>query len=163
LAISVLVRLTRKQDLRKRMLGKWTSVVMLEGERFCTALRIDPDGHAEFDTKGKIGGSDKSSRISVQWQLSDDRTLHFVGTQSFTWKLLKLNSFGMTTTATGEAGSPVHWTKHPKINSKAFLLVAAAILLPVVIALSLPRSRPSHAIANDPQDVLPDTSYHSHR
>ena len=162
LAILALVRLTRRQDLRKKVLGKWTSVVMLEGERFHTSLRIDPDGHAVFDTKGKIGSSDKSSRISVQWQLPDERTLHFLGRQSFTWKLLKLNSFGMTTTATGEAGSPVHWTKHPKINSKALLLVAAAILLPVVIALSLPRSGPAHAIAEDPQSVPPSTSSHGH-
>ena len=164
LAILALVRVTRRQDLRKKVLGKWTSVVMLEGERFRTALRIDPNGHAEFDTKGKIGGSDKSSRISVQWQLSDERTLHFIGTQSFTWKLLKLNSLSMTTTATGEAGSPVHWAKHPKINTKALLLVAAAILLPIVIALSIPRSGPTHAIAEDPQWVVPsNTAHKGHR
>jgi hypothetical protein len=124
---------------------------------------MDPDGSAEIDTKGKTGGADKSFRISAQWQLSDERTLRFVGAQNLTWKILKLNNFGMTTAASGESSPPVHWIKHPRIDTKALLLVAATILLPVFIALSLPRSGPSHAIANDPKDVLPETSYQSHR
>jgi hypothetical protein len=162
LAILSLVRLTRKQDPRKRLPGKWTSVLMLEGERFRTALRIDRDGSAQIDTVGKIGGSEESAQIRAQWQLSDDRTLRFVGTQCLTWKILKFNSFGMTTAATGESSPPVHWVKHPRINTTALLLVAAAILLPLVIALSLPRSGPAHAIAEDPQFVPPSASSHDH-
>ena len=162
LAILALVRLTRRQDPCRRLPGKWISVLVLEGERFRTALRMDRDGSAQIDTKGKIGGSEKRIQISAQWQLSDDRTLHFVGTRSLTWKILKLNSLGMTTAATGESGSPVHWNKHPRINTKALLLVSAAILLPVVIALSLPRSGPAHAIAEDPQFVPPSASSRGH-
>jgi hypothetical protein len=163
LAIVALVRLTRRKNPRKTLPGKWASVLMHEGGRFRTALRIDTDGHAEFDTKGKIGGADKSFRINAQWQLLDERTLHFVGAQNLTWKILKLNNFGMTTAATGESSPPVHWIRHPRTDTKALLLVAAAILLPVFIALSLPRSGPPRAIANDPKDVLPEPSYHGHR
>ena len=162
LAVLALVRLTHKQDPRKRLPGKWTSALMLEGERFRTALRIDRDGGAQIDTQGKIGGSEERAQIRAQWQLSDDRTLRFVGTQCLTWKILKLNSFGMTTAAPGEFSPPVHWIKHPRINAKALLLVAAAILLPLVIALSLPRSGPAHAIAEDPQFVPHSASNHGH-
>jgi len=38
-----------------------------------------------------------------------------------------------------------------KVNAKAWLLVAAAMILPVVFALSLPRSKSSRAVAEDPQ------------
>jgi hypothetical protein len=162
LAVLALVRLTRRQDPRKRLPGKWTSVLMLEGERFRTALRIDRDGSAQIDTQGKIGGSEERAQIRAQWQLSDDRTLRFVGTQCLTWKILKLNSFGMTTAAPGESSLPVHWIKHPRINTKALLLVTAAILLPLVIALSQPRSGPAHSIAEDPQFVPPNPSGHGH-
>jgi hypothetical protein len=162
LAIVALVRLIHGQDLRRKLLGKWTSVVMLEGERFRTALRIDRDGNTQIDTKGKTAGSEKRVQISAQWQLSDDKTLHFVGTRCLTWKILKLNSLSMTTVVPGESRPPVRWIKHPKINTKALLLVAAAILLPMVIALSLPRSGPAHPIAEDPQFVLPSASSHGH-
>jgi hypothetical protein len=51
------------------------------------------------------------------------------------------------------AGFLVRWTTHPRIDAKPWLLVAAAVLLPVLVAVSLPRSQTSHAIADDPQYV----------
>jgi hypothetical protein len=60
----------------------------------------------------------------------------------------------ITTDQTG-AGFPVRWTTHPRINAKPWLLIAAAVLLPTLLALSLPRSEPKHAIADDPKYVLP--------
>ena len=162
LAILALGHLIHGQNPRRTLPGKWTSDVMHERGRFRTALRMDPDGNAEIDTKGKIGDSEKRFQISARWQLSDDKTLHFFGTQSLTWKILKLNSWRMTTAATGESSSPVHWIKHPKVNAKAWLLVAAAMVLPVVFALSLPRSKSSRAVAEDPQWVPSTTSRHRH-
>ena len=38
--------------------------------------------------------------------------------------------------------------------------VALAVLLPILLALSLPHSRPSHVIAEDPQSVAPYVSEH---
>ena len=61
------------------------------------------------------------------------------------------------------AGFPVRWTTHPRINAKPWLLVTVAVLLQVLVALSLPRSQPSHPIADDPQYVPSNTSRHSHR
>jgi hypothetical protein len=69
------------------------------------------------------------------------------GTRAKRWH----ESWSMITARPAESGFPVHWIKHPKINVKAWLLVAAAVLLPILFALSLPRSEPSHAIADDPQ------------
>jgi hypothetical protein len=59
----------------------------------------------------------------------------------------------MITADQAGAGFPVRWTTHPRINAKPWLLLAAAVLLPVLMALSLPRSQPSRAIADDPQYV----------
>jgi hypothetical protein len=160
LAILALVRLIHGQNSRRTLPGKWTSDVMHERGPFRTALHMDPDGNAEIDTKGKIGGSEKRFQISARWHLSDDKTLHFFGTQSLSWKILKLNAWSMTTAATGGSSSPVHWIKHPKINTKALLMVAAAILLPMFIALSLPRSGPAHAIADDSQFLPPSAPRH---
>jgi hypothetical protein len=42
-----------------------------------------------------------------------------------------------------------------------WLLIGAAVVLSMLVALSLHRSQPSHAIANDPQYVLSNTSRHS--
>jgi uncharacterized membrane protein len=75
---------------------------------------------------------------------------------------VKLNSWSMTTAALAESSFPVHWIKHPKVNAKAWLLVAAAMVLPVVFALSLPRSKSSRAVAEDPQWVPSTTSRHRH-
>jgi hypothetical protein len=47
----------------------------------------------------------------------------------------------MTTVAMVESSFPVHWIKHPKVNASAWLLVATAMVLPVVFALSLPGDR----------------------
>jgi hypothetical protein len=52
--------------------------------------------------------------------------------------------------ALAESSFPVHWIKHPKVNAKAWLLVAAAMVLPVIFALSLPRSKSYRAVAEDP-------------
>ena len=68
----------------------------------------------------------------------------------------------MTTAALAESSFPVHWIKHPKVNAKAWLLVAAAMVLPVVFALSLPRSKSFHAVAEDPRWEPSTTSPHRH-
>ena len=47
-----------------------------ERGRIRTALRLNQDGNAEIDIKGKVGGSDERLRTSARWQLLDDRTLH---------------------------------------------------------------------------------------
>lgn len=128
--------------------------------RFRTTLRLDPDGNAEIHTKRKAADSEQKLHTSARWQLLDDRTLHFWGARSVTWKILKCNNWSMTTAGPADLGFPIHWLKRPKINIKSCLLVSGAVLVPILFALSLPRSEPSHTIANDPQYVLPDTSRH---
>jgi hypothetical protein len=162
LGIPLLIRIVRKPDPRKTLAGKWTSDVKNERGRIRTALRLNQDGNAEIDIKGKVAGSDERLRASARWQVLDDRSLHLLGTQSLTWKIVKLNSWSMTTAALAESSFPVHWIKHPKVNAKAWLLVAAAMVLPVVFALSLPRSKSSRAVAEDPQWVPSTTSRHRH-
>jgi hypothetical protein len=98
--------------------------------RIRTALRLNQDGNAEIEIKGKVAGSDERLRTTARWQVLDDRSLHLLGTQSITWKIVKLNSGSMTTTALAESSFPVHWIKHPKVNAKVWLLVAAAMVLP---------------------------------
>ena len=133
-----------------------------ERGRIRTALRLNQDGNAEIDIKGRVAGSDERLRSSARWQVLDDRSLHLLGTQSLTWKIVKLNSWSMITAASAESSFPVHWIRHPKVNAKAWLLVAAAMVLPVVFALSLPRSKSSHAVAEDPQWVPSTTAPHGH-
>ena len=162
IAIPAFVFVVRKRDPRKTLPGKWTSDVALNGARFRTTLRLDPDGNAEIQTKGKAIDSEQILRSNARWQLLDGSTLHIWGTQSVTWNIIKLDSLSMTTAATGDSASPVHWIKHPKINVGALLPIAAAILLAMIIALSLPRSGPAHAIAEDPQSVPPSKSHHGH-
>src|SRR5260221_13769225 len=162
LGILLLIRIVRKPDPRKTLAGKWTSDVKNERGRIRTALRLNQDGNAEIDIKGKVADSDERLRSSARWQVLDDRSLHLLGTQSLTWKMVKLNSCSMTTPALAESSLPVHWIQHPKVNAKAWLLVAAAMVLPVVPALSLPRSESSRAVAEDPQWVSSTTSRHRH-
>ena len=45
------------------------------------------------------------------------------------------------------AGFPVRWTTTSWINAKPCFLIAAAVLFPVLIALSLPRSQPYTGLA----------------
>jgi len=153
IAIPVLVFFVRKRDPRKTLLGKWTSHVMHNGARFRTTLRLDPDGNAEIQTKGKTIDSAQILRSNARWQLLDDATLHIWGTQSVTWNIQKLNGKRMITTGSTIPGFPIKWTRQFTINAKAFLLIGGAVLLPIFFALSLPRSEPSHAIADDPQSV----------
>jgi len=68
----------------------------------------------------------------------------------------------MITADQAGAGFPVRWT-HPRINGQTLASVAAAGMLPVLMALSLPRSPPSHAIAGDPQYVPASIPHHTHR
>ena len=114
LGILLLIRIVRKPDLRKTLTGKWTSDVKNKHGRIRTALRLNQDGNAEIDIKGKVAGSDERLRTSARWQVLDDRNLHLLGTQSLTWKIVKLNSRSMTTVALAESSFPVHWIKHSK-------------------------------------------------
>jgi hypothetical protein len=50
-----------------------------------TALRLNQDGNAEIDIKGKVAGSDERLRTSARWQVLDDRSLHLLGNQSLTF------------------------------------------------------------------------------
>jgi hypothetical protein len=158
LAILMLVRLTRKRDPRKTLTGKWRSYMTRDSTRYRTALTLDPDGSAEIRTKAKSRDSKHALHTNAHWQLLNDGTLHLLGTQTITCRILRLSSWTMTTADPAESGNSVRWIKHPRINTKAFLLVAAAIFLPVIIALSLPRSGSAHEIAEDPQFVPPSTS-----
>jgi hypothetical protein len=126
-----------------------------ERGRIRTALRLNQDRNAEIDIKGKVGGSDERLRTSARWQVLNDRNLHLLGTQSVTWKIVKLTSWSMTTAALADSSFPVHWIKHPKVNAKAWLLVAAATVLPVVFALSLPRSKPIGISGPRPRRTFP--------
>jgi hypothetical protein len=136
---------------------------MHNGARFRTTLRLDPDGSAEIQTKQTAADSEQKLRTSARWQLLDDRTLNLSGARSVTWKILKVTAWRMTTASPADLGFSIHWTKHPTINAKACLVIAMAVLLPILFALSLPRSMTSQAIADDPRYVPSNTSYHSHR
>jgi hypothetical protein len=157
LLILTVIRLVRKRDPRKTLPGKWISNVIHKDAHFRTALRLHPDGNAEIHISTRAGDSKRWCRTGARWQFLDDRTLHLWGAQAVTWKILKLNSWSMITASAADSGFPVHWIKPPKINAKAWLLVAAAVLLPVLFALSLPHSEPSHAIADDPKYVPSNT------
>jgi hypothetical protein len=163
LAISMLVRLTRKRDPRKTLTGKWRSYMTRDSTRYRTALRLDPDGSAEIRTTAKSRDSKHALHTNAHWQLLNDGTLHLLGTQPITCRILNLSSWNMTTADPAESGNSVRWFKYPKINTKACFVVGISILLPIFFALSLPRSEPSHAIANDPQYVPTNTSNRGHR
>jgi hypothetical protein len=46
------------------------------------------------------------------------------------WKIVKLNSWSMTTGELAESSFPIHCIKHPKVNAKAWLFRAAGDALP---------------------------------
>jgi hypothetical protein len=162
LAILFMIRIFRRPDPRKTLVGQWTSYVTRKDTQFRATMRLDPDGTAELQTEGKAVDSEQKLHTSARWQLLDDRTLHLLGAQEITWKIRKLSGRSMTTATSAELASPVHWLKRPKINIKACLLIAGSILLPILIALSLPHSGSSHAIAEDPQSVPPNASRYGH-
>jgi hypothetical protein len=161
IASPALVLIVRKREPRKTLPGKWTSHVTHNGARFRTTLRLNPDGNAEIQTKETAADSEQKLHTSARWQLLDDRTLHLSGTQSATWKILKLTAWRMTTASPADLGYSIHWTKHPKI-AKACLAITMAVLLPIVFASSLPHSHSSHAIAEDPQSVPTNFSSQGH-
>src|ERR1700741_3069778 len=158
LAIAALIRLVRKPDPHKVLARKWISRVAQQGGRIRTNLRLASDGSAVIDTIVSNGADSRKFSTQTRWQLLDNRTLHLWGTHTTAWKILKHNSWSMITADQAGAGLPVRWTTFPRANLKLWLLIPAAVLLPVLFALSLPRSQPSHAIADDPQYVLPSTS-----
>jgi hypothetical protein len=163
LAIVALIRLIRKPDPHKVLARKWISRVAQQGGRIRTNLRLASDGSAVIDTIVSNGADSRKFSTQARWQLLDNRTLHLWGTHTAAWKIRKLNSWTMITADQAGAGPPVRWTAFPTVNLKLWLLIAAAVLLPVLFALFLPRSEPSHTIADDPQYVLPTTSHHAHR
>jgi hypothetical protein len=163
LAIVALTRLVRKPDPHKLLARKWISRVAQPGGRIRTNLRLASDGSAVIHTVVSNGADSRKFSTQARWQLLDNRTFHLWGTQNAAWKILKLSSCSMITTAQAGTGLPVRWIAFPRVNLKPWLLIAAALLLPVLFALSLPRSQPSHAIADDPKYVLPTTSHHVHR
>jgi hypothetical protein len=155
LAVLALIRLVRKRNPRKTLVRKWTSRLMQRGGCIRTTLCLASDGTALIETTVSKGADSHKFSTQAPWQLLDNKTLHLWGTQTATWKILTLNSWTMITADQARAGFPVRWTTHPRINARPWLLVAAAVLLPVLLALSLPRSKPSHAIADDPYMCLP--------
>ena len=128
-----------------------------------TSLHLAPDGSAQINTTVSQGTDSRTFSTNARWQLLDNKTLHLWGSQTVTWKILGLNSWRMITADQAGAGLPVRWSTRPKVDPRPWLLSGAAVVLPVLVALSLPRSRPSHAIAEDPQYVFPTTSHHAHR
>src|ERR1700760_4891776 len=163
LAIVAIIRLVRRSDPHKVLARKWISRVAQQGGRIRTKLRLASDGSAVIDTIVSNGADSRKFSTQARWKLLDNRTLHLWGTHTTAWKILKLSSWTMITADQAGAGLPVRWTTFPRVNLKLWLLIAAAVLLPVLFALCLPRSQPSHAIADDPQYVLPTTSHHAHR
>src|ERR1700739_7163 len=157
LAIVALIRLVRRPDPHKVLARKWISRVAQQGGRIRTNLRLASDGSAVIDTIVSNGADSRKFSTQARWQLLDNRTLRLWGTTPPACKILKLNSWSMITADEAGAGLPVRWTTVPRVNLKLWLLIAAAVLLPVLFALSLPRSQPSHAIAEDTQYVLPTT------
>ncbi|HXM24652.1 MAG TPA: hypothetical protein VN957_01420 [Chthoniobacterales bacterium] len=142
---------------------KWTSRLAQQNGRIRTSLRLASDGTALIDSTLSKGTESRKFSTQARWRLLDNKTLHLWGTQTATWKILTLSSWTMITADQAGAGFPVRWTTHPRINAKPWLLVAAAVMLPVLMALSLPRSQPSHAIAGDPQYVPASIPHHTHR
>jgi len=163
LGILMLVRHTGKRDPRKALTGKWRSYMTRDSTRYRTALRLHPDGNAEIRTNAKSRDPKHALHTNAHWQLLNDGTLHLLGTQTITCRILKLSRWNMITADPAKSGNSVRWVKYPKINTKACFVVGISILLPILFALSLPRSEPSHAIADDPQYVLPNTLHQSHR
>jgi hypothetical protein len=163
LAIVALIRLVRGPDPHKMLARKWISRVAQQGGRIRTSLRLTSDGSAVIDTIVSNGTDSRKFSTQARWKLLDNRTLHLWGTHTTAWKIRKLNSWSMITADQAGAGPAVRWTAFPTVNLKLWLLIAAAVLLPVLFVLSLPRSQPSHAIADDRRYVLPPTSHHAHR
>jgi hypothetical protein len=163
LAILTLIRSVQKRNPRKALVRKWTSRSAQQGGRIRISLCLASDGTALIDSTVSKGAGSRKFSTRARWQLLDNKTLQLWGTQTATWKILKLNSRTMITTDQTGAGFPVRWTTRHRLSAKPWLLVAAAVLLPVLVALSLPRSQPSHPIADDPQYVPSNTSRHSHR
>jgi hypothetical protein len=64
----------------------------------------------------------------------------------------------MITADQAGAGLPVCWTTTSWINAKPCFLIAGAVLFPVLIALSLPRSQPSRTIPDTYLPILPVTA-----
>jgi hypothetical protein len=162
-AILALICLVRKMNPRRALVRKWTSRLAHQGARIRTSLCLASDGTALIDTTMSKRTEPRKFSTQARWQLLDNQTLHLWGTQTAIWKILKLNSWIIITADRAGAGFPVRWTTHPRVNVKPWLLVATAVVFPVLVALSLPHSEPSHAIADDPRYVHPYTSHHSHR
>jgi hypothetical protein len=162
-AILLLICILRRPDLRKTLVGRWTSNINLEGSRLRTTLHLDPGGSAEICTKRKVHSSQQRLRSNVRWQLLDDKTLYLCGSQPVTCKILKLNRWSMIMATPTDSGYSIRWIKYPKVNTKACFLVALAILLPILLGLFLLRSQPSHIIADDPQYVPSNSLPHTHR
>jgi hypothetical protein len=163
LAILALGRLIRKRHPREALVRKWTSRLAQQGGRIRISLWLASDGTAVIDTAVSKGADSQKFSTKARWQLLHNKTLHLWGTQTATWKILTLNRWTMTTADEAGGGFPIRWTSHPRINAKPWLLITVAVLLQMLVALSLPRSQPSHPIADDPQHVPSNTSYHSHR
>ena len=140
LAVMAIIRLVRRADPHKALVRKWTSRLAEQNGHIRTSLRLASDGTALIDTTVSNGTESRKFSTQAQWQLLDNKTLQLWGTQTATWKILKLNSWTMMTADPADSSFPVRWTTPPKINAKAWLLVAAALLIPVVLALSLSRS-----------------------
>ena len=153
LAILAIISLVQRSDPRKALARKWTSLLAQQNGHIRTSLRLASDGTALIDTTVRKGTESRKFCAQARWQLLDNKTLHLWGSQTATWRILTLNSCTMITADQAGSGFQVRWTTHPKISAKPWLMVTAAVLLPVLFALSLPRSEPSHAIADDPRYV----------
>jgi hypothetical protein len=140
LAIMAIIRLVRRADPYKALVRKWTSRLAQQNGHIRTSLRLASDGTVLIDTTVSNGTESRKFSAQARWQLLDNKTLQLWGTQTATWKILKLNSWTMMTADPADSSFPVRWTTLPTINAKAWLLVAAAVLIPVVLALSLSRS-----------------------
>lgn len=162
IGIVAIVHFVRHPNRCKAIARTWTSRLTRQGSRVSSSLRLAPDGSAQINTTVSQGTEERMLSTDGRWQLLDNKTLHLWGSQTVTWKILRLNSWSMITADQAGVGLPIRWTTFPMVNPRPWLLIGAALVFPIIVALSLPRSRPSHAITDDPQWVLPGNKHHAH-
>lgn len=162
IGIVAIVHFVRRPNRCKAIARTWTSRLTRQGSRVSSSLRLAPDGSAQINTTVSQGTEERMLSTDGRWQLLDNKTLHLWGSQTVTWKILRLNSWSMITADQAGVGLPIRWTTFPMVNPRPWLLIGAALVFPIIVALSLPRSRPSHAITDDPQWVLPGNKHHAH-
>ena len=162
LAIMALICLLRKPNPHKVLTRNWMSRVTQESGRILINLRLVADGSAVINTTVSNGADSRKFSVQARWQLLDNRILHFWGTQTAAWKILKLNSWSMITADQAGVGLAVRWTAFPKVKLKTLAPHCGSRTAPgsdraVSTTLTVPTCDRKRS-----QYVLPTTSRHAH-